>query len=179
MGKMVQIPLNEADNLISPRVTVLVTTISPSGEINAAPYSWIAPVSFEPAMLYIGIQRRETLTTGNIRATKEFVVNIVTRDWAGKAIACEAKLPNKVELSGLKFRESKKVKAPTVAEAKIALECRLQEIIKTGNADHFLVIGEIVHAEKDSALKNSEIVMHLLGEKFTGPGEEFKLQRKK
>lgn len=179
MGKMQPFSLDKADDLISPRVTVLVTTKSPSGEINAAPYSWIAPVSFNPPMLYIGIQRRETLTTKNIRATKEFVVNIVTRDWAEKAIACEAKLPDKVELSGLQFRESKEVKAPTVAEARIALECRLHEIIKSGDADHFLVIGEIVHAEKDSALKNSEITMHLQGEKFTSPGEEYSVQRKK
>lgn len=179
MGKMVQISLSEADSLISPRVTVLVTTISPAGEINAAPYSWIAPVSFTPPMLYLGIQRRETLTIKNIRATKEFVVNVVTRDWVGKAIACEAKLPDKVQRSGISLRESKEVKAPSVAEAKIVLECKLHEIIETGKADHFLVIGEIVHAEKDAALKDEEILMHHTGPLFVSPGKIFKVERGK
>lgn len=176
---MQEIPLEDAIGLIYPRLTVLVTTVDPAGEINAAPYSWIAPVSFEPPMLYLGIQRRETQTIKNMRRSKEFVVNIVTKDWAAKAIACEAKLPDKVEKSGLEFKESKKVSAPTTTTAKIALECKLKEIIKTGDADHFLVIGEVVHAEKDPSIKDSEIVMHHDGPDFVSPGPSYKVERKK
>ncbi|MCX6798935.1 MAG: flavin reductase family protein [Candidatus Diapherotrites archaeon] len=165
--------------MIYPRVTVLVTSAGLDRKPNAAPYSWIAPVSFSPPMLYLGIQKRETQTVKNIRATGEFVVNVVTKDWAAQAVACEAKIPDKVERSGLRFRESKKVKAPTAEKAEIALECKLHEIIETGKADHYLVIGEIVHAEKDEKIKNSEIVMHLLGADFISPGKKFTLERKK
>ena len=171
--------MNEAARLIYPRVTVLVTTVDGSGKVNAAPYSWIAPVSFSPPMLYLGIQRKETQTVKNIRAAGEFVVNVVTKDWAAQAVACEAKVSDKVEKSGLRFRESKKVKAPTVDAAKIAMECRLHEIIETGKADHFLVIGEVVHAEKDPKIKEREIVMHLLGADFICPGKKFRIERKK
>lgn len=176
---MQEIELNAAARLIYPRLTVLVTTVNPAGEPNAAPYSWVAPVSFNPPMLYIGIQRRETLTIKNIKRTKEFAVNIVTKDWAGKAVACEAKIPDKVEKSGITLRESSKVKAPSVLEAKIVLECVLKDIIETGQADHFLVIGEIVHAEKDESMKDSEIVLHNTGSSFFLPSEKLEVQRKK
>ncbi|MBN2067070.1 MAG: flavin reductase family protein [Candidatus Diapherotrites archaeon] len=176
---MKEVELNAATRLIYPRLTVLVTTVNPAGEANAAPYSWVAPVSFSPPMLYLGIQRRETLTVKNIRRTKEFVVNIVTKGWAGKAISCEAKDPDKVEKSGITLRESKKVKAPTVAEAKIVLECTLKDVIETGQADHFLVIGEVVHAEKDESMKDSEIVLHKGGTSFFLPSKSIELERKK
>lgn len=176
---MKEMALEDAVGLIYPRLTVLVTTVNQAGEVNAAPYSWISPVSFKPPMLYLGIQRKETKTIKNMRSTKEFVINIVTRNWAAKAVACEAKRADKVEKSGITLRESKKVKAATVAEAKIVLECRLQDILETGKADHFLVIGEIVHAEKDPALKDEEIVMHHTGPKFVSPGKAYPVQRKK
>ncbi len=176
---MQEIELSTAARLLYPRLTVVVTTVNPAGEPNAAPYSWVAPVSFNPPMLYLGIQRRETLTIKNIRRTKEFAVNIVTKDWAGKAVACEAKSADKVEKSGVTLRESKKVKAPSVQEAKIVLECVLKDIIETGQADHFLVIGEIVHAEKDENMKDSEIVLHNTGSSFFLPSEKLEVQRKK
>ncbi len=176
---MQKIPLSDAIGLIYPRLTVLVTTCDSDGKPNAAPYSWIAPVSFSPPMLYLGIQRRETGTIKNLRATKEFVVNVATKDWAAKAVACEAKIPDKVQKSGISLRESKKVKAPSVAEAKIVLECKLQEIIETGKADHFLVIGEIVHAEKDIGLKDEEITMHHTGPWFVSPGKRYRVEIKK
>jgi flavin reductase (DIM6/NTAB) family NADH-FMN oxidoreductase RutF len=179
MFTMEQIPLKEATRLIFPRLTVLVTTKSPSGQANAAPYSWVAPVSFEPPMLYLGIQRRETRTIKNMRATKEFAVNVVTKDWVQEALNCESKEPDKVEKSGIRLKESKKIDAPSAEQAKIVLECRLKEIIKAGDADHFLIIGEIIHAEQSPGLKSEEIVMHLLGEKFTSPGKEYTAERKK
>ncbi len=176
---MQEVELNAAARLLYPRLTVLVTTVNPAGEPNAAPYSWVAPVSFAPPMLYIGIQRRETLTIKNIKRTKEFVVNIVTKGWAEKAVACEAKLPDKVEKSGITLRESKKVNAPSVLEAKIVLECVLKDIVETGSADHYLVIGEIVHAEKDESMKDSEIVLHNTGSGFFLPSKKLEVQRKK
>lgn len=176
---MKEVPLEKATRLLYPRLTVLVTTRNPANEPNAAPYSWIAPVSMSPPMLYLGIQRKETLTVKNIKRSREFVVNIVTKEWASKAISCETKIPDKVEKSGITLKESKKVSAPSVKEAKIVLECILKDVIETGQADHFLIVGEIVHAEKDEDLKDEDIVLHFGGPSFTGPGEKFEIERKK
>jgi flavin reductase (DIM6/NTAB) family NADH-FMN oxidoreductase RutF len=175
---MKEVPPEESIRLIYPRLTVLVTTVNPAGEINAAPYSFIAPVSFSPPMLYLGIQRRETLTVKNIRRKKEFVVNVVTRDWGEKAVICGAKLADKVEKSGLEFEEGKKVAVPRVKSAKIVLECRLKDIIESGQADHFLILGEIVKAEKDPTIKDEDLVMHISGETFVSPGKSYSVERK-
>ena len=171
--------MEKSVGLLSPRITILVTTQDKEGKANAAPYSWIAPVSFTPPMVYIGIQRRETLTIKNMRETKEFVVNVVTKEWADKAVSCEAKIEDKIEKAGISFRESKIVKAPTPTDSRIVLECKLHDIIESDKVDHFIVIGKIVHAEKDSSLKNSETVMHNSGPIFVSPGEEFEVERRK
>ncbi|MDD5148185.1 MAG: flavin reductase family protein [Candidatus ainarchaeum sp.] len=172
---------SEFIRLIYPRTVVVVTSTDKKGIANAAPYSWICPISFSPAMLMVGIQDRETRTMGNIRETGEFVVNVVTRDWAKKAIECEAKIKegeSKLEKTGLETVQGKKVKVPAIKKAKIVLECALSEIMKPKDADHLIVVGEIVHAETKNP-KLEEIVMHLLGEKFCTPGREFVQGRKK
>ena len=175
-----KIPLEDAARLIFPRLTVVVTSIDSSGKANAAPYSWVMPISFKPAMLALGIQAKETRTIKNIRETGEFVVHPVSMEWAEQAVECEAKgIEDKLGKAGLETAPSEKVKVPTIKCAKIALECKLSEILQPKGADHCIAVGEIVAARKGTGLKNSEIVMHLLGEKFICPGEEFSVKRKK
>ena len=170
----------QAARLIFPRLTVLVTSVDSVGRVNAAPYSWIMPISFNPPMLVLGIQAKETKTVKNIRQTKQFVVNVVTRDWAQKAVNCESKkTENKLEEFGIEVVESSKVKPPTVKESKISLECELAEIIQPQAADHYLVVGKVVAAKKDAGLKNSELLMHIGGSKFILPGKEIELERNK
>lgn len=174
------IPLEQAARLIYPRLTVLVTSIDSVGNINAAPYSWVMPISFNPPMLVVGIQAKETKTVKNIKQTKEFVVNVVTKDWAQKAVNCEAKdIEDKLQEFGLETVESEKVKAPTVKDAKIVLECELNEIAHPDGADHYIIVGEIVAARKDENLKDDEIVMHIGSNHFVLLGEELELERKK
>ncbi|MAG22355.1 MAG: hypothetical protein CL943_03580 [Candidatus Diapherotrites archaeon] len=174
------VPLTQAIRLIYPRLTVLVTSIDSVGRTNAAPYSWCCPISFKPPMLILGIQAKETRTIKNIKQTKEFVVNVVTKDWVQKAIKCEAKnLDDKFAEFGLETTKCSKVQAPCIKEAKIVLECKLSEIMQPQGADHYIVVGEVVTAKKDDGLKDSEIVMHIGGGKFVLPGEEMNLERGK
>ena len=51
----VKVPLNSAVRLISPRVTALITTVDKQGRVNAAPYSWIYPFSYNPPLVGIGV----------------------------------------------------------------------------------------------------------------------------
>ncbi|MBN1940788.1 MAG: flavin reductase family protein [Candidatus Diapherotrites archaeon] len=172
---------SEFVRLIYPRAVAVVTSINSEGIANAAPYSWVCPVSFTPPMLLVGIQNRETRTVRNIRETKEFVVHVVTRDWEQTAIECEKKArdnEDKLAKIGLEKIKSEKVNVPSIKKSKIVMECRLSEILVPKNADHMLVIGEIV-AAKTSEPKLEEIVMHLLGEKFVSPGEEYSIERKR
>jgi flavin reductase (DIM6/NTAB) family NADH-FMN oxidoreductase RutF len=172
------VPLEQAARLVYPRLTVLVTSVDSVGNVNAAPYSWVMPISFSPPMLVLGIQAKETRTIKNIRQTREFVVNVLTKGWAQKAVNCEKRgVDDKLHEFGLESGECSRVKAPCIKEAKIVLECELSEIIQPQNADHYIVVGGIVAARKDESLRDNEVVMHIGGQRFILPGQEIELNR--
>jgi len=66
---------------VVPRPIALVTTIDAEGVVNAAPFSFFNVMGNDPPVIVLGIEQRPTGapkdTVRNIRATKEFVVNLV------------------------------------------------------------------------------------------------------
>jgi len=88
----------------------------------------------------------------NIKATGEFVCNLVTRPLAEKMNQTSAALPhgvNEFEFARLAAAPSRIVMPPRVAEAPAALECKLVEIVQLHAAggsvlDQYLTIGEVV-----------------------------------
>ena len=165
--------------LIAPRITVLVTSVDRQGNVNAAPYSWIMPISFKPAMLCVAIQKRNTRTLKNIKATKEFVVNIVEKKFAKQAVNCAKCFEwneDKLARENLAKENSEKVSVPRVAEASIALECKLVEIIEPKKADHYLITAEIVNSVKKKEIDKLDVIMHYSGNLFCIPGEKLILE---
>jgi flavin reductase (DIM6/NTAB) family NADH-FMN oxidoreductase RutF len=181
-----KIPLNYAYKLLSPRIVVLVTTVDEKGRINAAPFSFCGSVSFNPPMLYVGVREFQH-TYKNMKKTGEFVVNVVSEDFAQKAVKCEKAYPygvNELEKVGLHWYDSEKVKPPRLKEAKIHFECKLRQEIRTG--DHILMVGEIVAIDaeevKESYIPDFEkvrVIMHASGENFYSVGKKIKLKRER
>lgn len=179
-----EIPINHWYKLFSPRVVILVTTIDDKGRINAAPYSFCGPLSINPPMLYISARSSQD-TYKNIKKTGDFVVNVVSEDFAQKAVSCEKKYPygvNELEKVGLHWEDSKKVKSPKVTEAKIHFECEFVKEVETG--DHMLIIGEIVAVDADVVKENYspdftklKTILQSSGEDFFLVGKEIKLKR--
>jgi flavin reductase (DIM6/NTAB) family NADH-FMN oxidoreductase RutF len=88
-------------------------------------------------------------TLRNIEATREFVVNIVSEDFAQQMNACSADVPPEVdefELSGLTPIPSDLVSAARVKESRINMECRLLQIVRVSNKPlgGSLVLGEVL-----------------------------------
>jgi flavin reductase (DIM6/NTAB) family NADH-FMN oxidoreductase RutF len=96
-------------------------------------------------------------TASNIKATGEFVCNLVTRPLAERMSQTSASLPhgvNEFDFAGLAPAPSRIVTPPRVAEAPAALECRLVEIIRlhdiNGTAlEQYLTIGQVVGVHID------------------------------
>ena len=182
---MIEIPLTKAVRLISPRVTALVNTLDKHGNLNSAPYSWIYPLSFNPPLIGIGIGGKHKHTYINSKDFGEFVVCIVSEDFAQQAVNCEEKHKpgeNLLEKNGLHIEASKKVNVPRVKESKAVLECKVKGFLEFGG-DHLILVGEIVYAEAEAL--NDEIdlniikpLLHVYGEKFRGIGKEIILKRK-
>lgn len=135
---------------VVPRPIAFVTTLSPSGVVNAAPFSQFVIVAVDPGLLGISIGPREEGTKDtleNIRATGEFVINMVPEHWAQivqAASAEHARDVSEADLLGLQVLPSDLVQSPRFVECDIQFECRTHQICEFGDAPNHFVIGEVV-----------------------------------
>src|SRR5215469_4929344 len=133
-------------SVVTPRPIAFVTTISPDGRLNAAPFSFFNLFGANPPILAFAPADRENGTPKdtalNIRATHEFVVNLVDEAIAEAMNKCAASLPygeNELVHAGLTTRESSVVKPPRIAESPASLECKEWGTLQIG--DNRVVIG--------------------------------------
>jgi len=117
-------------SLVTPRPIAFVTTVSPDGKVNAAPFSFFNLLGAHPPILAFAPADRDDGTPKdtalNIRATHEFVVNLVDEAIAEAMNRCAASLPygvNELEHAGLHSAPSSLVKPPRIAESPASLEC--------------------------------------------------------
>jgi flavin reductase (DIM6/NTAB) family NADH-FMN oxidoreductase RutF len=117
-------------SLVTPRPIALVTTMSREGNVNAAPFSFFNLMGANPPILAFAPGDRDDGTpkdtARNIRATQEFVVNLVDEAMAEAMNKCAASLPygeNELQRAGLHAAPSSTVKPPRIAEAAASLEC--------------------------------------------------------
>ena len=148
-------------SLIVPRPIALVTTLGPTGVVNAAPFSMFNMVGEDPPILMISINRlhdgKLKDTAANILRGGEFVVHISDEPMAQKMHDCGEALPADVsELAkvGLTPVPSQRVAPPRIAEAPVAFECVLHEKLET--ASRYVFIGRIVRLVARAGLIDTE-----------------------
>jgi flavin reductase (DIM6/NTAB) family NADH-FMN oxidoreductase RutF len=144
---------------VVPRPIAFVSTISPEGVANLAPFSFFTVASANPPVLCFTTSFREPRkdTLVNIRATKEFVVNIVSEEFAAKMNVTAAEFPYGVDefaQSGLTAVASDFVGPPRVRESHVNMECKLLQTIEVSNQPlgGTLVLGEVVRFHVDDAI---------------------------
>jgi flavin reductase (DIM6/NTAB) family NADH-FMN oxidoreductase RutF len=135
-------------SVVTPRPIAFVTTSSPEGKINAAPFSFFNLLGGDPPILAIAPGDRADGspkdTARNIRLTHEFVVNLVDEPIAEAMNKCAASLPygeNELEHAGLHTCKSSLVKPPRITESPVSLECTEWGTLNIG--DNRVVIGLI------------------------------------
>lgn len=138
-------------SVIVPRPIALVTTVSPGGVVNAAPFSFFNAVCSDPPMVMLSIDRRRGQrkdTARNILERREFVVNIVSEEIARQMNLCSGDYPPEVSeigLAGLSTAPSVVVSVPRIAESLVQLECTLEQHMTIGRAPNDLFLSA-VHA---------------------------------
>lgn len=140
-------------SLITPRPIAWVTTLSPSGVVNLAPFSFFNTfganppiVVFSPTLRRDG-SKKDTLL--NLEQLGEFVIHAATEKHAehvnltSKTLAPEE---SEVELAGLKTTASTLVRPPRLMDVPFALECKVRDILPMGSGPIAanLVIGEVL-----------------------------------
>ncbi len=148
---------------IVPRPIGFVSTVSPDGRANLAPFSFFSGVGSDPmTVLFCPANRPDGGDKDTLRnalpvdegGTGEFVVNLAVEAYAREVAAAAEGLPygdSEFDLTGLTPAPSRRVRPPRVVESPVALECRTTQVIRTnpgrpggGN----VVLGEVllVHA---------------------------------
>ncbi len=139
--------------LVTPRPIAWVTTVSPAGVVNLAPFSFFNTFGANPPVVVFSPTNKrdgsQKDTLRNVADTGEFVVNTSVAALAEKVNLTSRELPpdqSEIELAGLHTTPSTKVKPPRVTESPAALECKVLQIIPvgTGAIAANLVIGEVV-----------------------------------
>ena len=155
-------PLNAYKLLVStivPRPIAWVTTMDAGGALNAAPYSFFNAMAGAPPTVVIGIGERPAGTakdTGaNIRATGQFVVNLVAFENASQMNVTATEFAPEVDelvQAGLTTVESVKVRPPRIAESPVSMECELRCAVEVGRQT--IVIGTVIamHVRDDCVL---------------------------
>jgi len=144
---------------VVPRPIAFVSTLSREGIPNLAPFSFFTAVSANPPVICFSPTRRPGPdpykdTMRNILETREFVVNVVSEEFAEKMNICSGEFPPEVdefEASGLTAIASDLVKPPRVAESHVHMECKLYLTLEIGAlpGSGSLVLGEVVRFHVD------------------------------
>ncbi|TFD96265.1 flavin reductase family protein [Jeotgalibacillus sp. R-1-5s-1] len=182
---------------IIPRPIAFVTTVSDTGVINAAPFSYFSIVTADPPMISVSVQRKAGVrkdTARNVASKNEFVVHIVDEENVAKVNLTAANLPadeSEVELAGLTTIQSEVISVPGLKEAKIRMECELEQIVelggKEGTPSADLLIGRIVRFHISEELYHQgridaeklAAVSRLAGSNYAKLGKMFSLDRPK
>ncbi|WP_454651199.1 flavin reductase family protein [Bradyrhizobium liaoningense] len=150
--------------IVVPRPIAWVTSMSPEGVVNAAPFSAFTWVCTDPAILGFSAGLRHGApkdTARNIAASGNYVINIGDETLLQKLHLTADEFPPDVsELSavGLNSSPSTVVDTPRILEAPVSMECVLMNIIEFGRARAQFVVGEVKYIHvRDGLCLNGKI----------------------
>lgn len=128
---------------IVPRPIAWVSTISPDGRPNLAPFSFFNGVGSNPmTILFCPANTAEGAEKDTLRNCKpiaeggvgQCVVNIVSEELTARMAATAAELPHgesEFAFAGLTPAPSVRVRPPRVLESPVSYECEVQQVIRT------------------------------------------------
>ena len=155
-------------SFILPRPIAWVTSVGPSGVVNAAPFSFFNAFCEDPPLCMFAANRKpngqDKDTFLNIQRTGEFVVNLADAPLAKAMHESSGDFPPDIgepDYLGLKLAPSSKIAAPRLADTPWAMECKLWKMIDV-NDDRRLIMGEGIHFHiRDELWDNEAMRVHM------------------
>lgn len=151
---------------IAPRPICFASTIDKDGNPNLSPFSFFNVFGSKPPILIFSPARRvrdNTIkhTLENAMATKEVVINVVNYDIVQQMNLASCEYPagvNEFEKAGFTGIASDMVKPLRVKESPVQLECRVNEVIQTGENGGAgnLIICEVLCMHVNDAVLNEQ-----------------------
>jgi flavin reductase (DIM6/NTAB) family NADH-FMN oxidoreductase RutF len=142
--------------IVAPRPIGWISSQSPEGHVNLAPFSHFNIVSTAPPVILFSCNtpgdRAEKDTLANVRATGEFVFNLATFDLREAVNATSTPAAPDIDeflIAKLDKALSINVRPPRVAASPANLECRLLRIVEIepeqpGDTSSNVVFGRVV-----------------------------------
>jgi len=148
---------------VTPRPIAFASTIDNAGNVNLSPFSFFNCFGANPPLLIFSPARRGRDNTvkhsyENVLEVAEVVINVVTHDMVQQTNLASAEFPKGVDefvKAGFTAIPSVKVKPPRVGESPVSMECKVLQVIRTGDQGGAgnLVICEVVYMHiKDEVL---------------------------
>jgi len=151
---------------IGPRPIALASTLDKKGKPNLSPFSFFNAFGVNPTTLIFSPSRRGRDNTTkhtyeNVKEVPEVVINVVTRDIVQQTSLTSTEYPDRVNeflKAGLTMLPSVKVKPFRVKESPVQFECKVREVIETGDQGGAgnLVVCEIVMMHVDDNILDNK-----------------------
>lgn len=130
-------------------IPAVMVTCGDMEKANIITVAWTGILNTNPAKVYVSV-RPERYSYKLIKENKEFVINLTTKDLAYATDWCGVKTGEKVD----KFKEmnltkekSNYVKAPSIKESPVSVECKVTDIIEMGS--HHMFIADVLAINAD------------------------------
>lgn len=154
---------------IAPRPICFASTIDKAGNVNLSPFSFFNLFSSTPPIVIFSPSRRgrdNTLkhTLENVLEVPEVVINMVDYDMVQQMSLSSCEFPKSVDefiKAGFTKEAASIVKPPMVKEAKIKLECKVNEVKSLGENGGAgqLIIAEVLCMHIDESILNADKTM--------------------
>jgi len=126
---------------VTPRPIAFASTVDKEGNVNLSPFSFFNCFGYNPPLLIFSPSRKGRDNTTkhsfeNVLEVPEVVINLVNYNMVQQASLASVEYPrgvNEFVKAGLTPVPSTTVKPPRVAEAPIAMECRVLQVVPTGD----------------------------------------------
>lgn len=157
---------------VAPRPIAFASTIDENGNPNLSPFSFFNVFGSNPPIMIFSPARRvrdntTKHTLQNAEAIKEVVINVVNYDIVHQMSLSSTEYPdgvNEFVKAGFTMLPSDEVKPFRVAESPVQFECKVKDIIYTGNEGGAgnLIMCEVVkiHVNDDVLDANGNIDQH-------------------
>lgn len=147
---------------VAPRPICFASTVDKDGRVNLSPYSFFNVFGANPPIMIFSPARRvrgntTKHTLQNILETKEVVINIVNHAMVQQMSLSSTEYDkgvNEFVKAGFTEVKSDVVKPPRVAESPVQFECKVKEVIETGQEGGAgnLIICEVVKLHVDESI---------------------------
>jgi flavin reductase (DIM6/NTAB) family NADH-FMN oxidoreductase RutF len=177
---------------VVPRPIGWASTIGLDGTLNLAPFSFFNAIGGNPSTVMISVGKRHGNpkdTLRNVQETGEFVINIVNEELAAAMNQTSGEWDYDVDefvRAGLATTPSIDVRPPRVANAPIALECKVTQIVPVIDTPYTMILGRVLrfHIRAGLLRPNGLIDASLLkpvarlgGDEYAMLGRVFEMKR--